>query len=140
MKKRNVQMAAGLLGLTLACCSQIFEGGGARTFLATDVEFASADEAPVAGAPVYVVETIGTMHPVTEVLKTDTRGHVLLKGYLCLPAIVATRGGMAVIHRENLASSYRVTIKGGNQPSLDQLVGRPEGKYLGYSETHTDCG
>jgi hypothetical protein len=80
------------------------------------------------------------MHPVTEVLKTDMRGHVLLKGYYCLPAVVATQGGTIVIQRETLASSYRVTVKDGAQPSLDQLAGKPESKFLGYSHTHTDCG
>jgi hypothetical protein len=140
MKKWEVQMVSGFLMLALACCSQMFEGAGTRTLLAVDVEFVGTDEAPVANAPVYVVETIGTMHPVTEVLKTDTHGYVLLKGYYCLPTVVATHGGTVVIQHETLASSYRVMVKGGTQPSLDQLAGKPESEFLGYSRKHIDCG
>src|SRR5581483_3194907 len=108
MKKRGVQMLSSLLMLALACCSQFFEAGGNRTALTADIAFVSADQTPVVDAPVYVVETIGTMHVVTEVLKTDTRGHVLLKGNYCLPAVVAARGGSVVVQRETLAPSYQV--------------------------------
>lgn len=105
MKKRGIQMISSLLMLALACCSQFFERGGTRTPLMADIEFVSADLTPVVDASVYVVETIGTMHPVTEVLKTDARGHVLLKGHYCLPVIVATTGGAITVHSETIASS-----------------------------------
>ncbi len=140
MKKRGIQMISSLLMLALACCSQFFEGGGNRTALTVDITFVNTDQTPVADAPVYVVETVGTMHVVTEVLKTDARGRVLLKGNYCLPAVVAARGGSVAVQLETLAPSYQVTVKSGDQLPLDQLAGKPHSKFLGYSRTHKDCG
>ena len=138
-KRHSIQMSCGLLTLTLTCCSQFFEAGGNRTSLTADIAFASVDQNPVVNAPVYIVETIGTMRVVTEVLKTDEHGHIFLKGTYCLPALIATRGGSIVLEPGKLALSYQVTIKDRDQP-LDQLAGKPDGKFLGYSRTHTDCG
>jgi hypothetical protein len=133
-------MISGIFMLTLTCCSRYFEAGGSRTALEADIAFVSADQTSIADALVYVVETIGTMHVVTEVFKTDARGHILLKGSYCLPTIVAVRGGSVVVQRETLVPSYQVIVKGGDQPSPDRLAGKPDSKFLGYSRTHKDCG
>ena len=132
-------MIGALLLLAVTCCGQLFEAGGDRATLTADIEFVSG-EAPVVDAPVYIVETVGTMHVITEVLKTDAHGHVLLKGNHCLPALVAARGGSVVVQRETLAPFYQVTVKGGDQPPLDQVFGKPDSKFLNYSRTHQDCG
>lgn len=131
---------SSLLMLGITCCSQFFEAGGNKVSVMADIAFMSAEQTPVADTPVYVIETIGTMHVVTEVRKTDARGHLLLKGSYCLPAVVATRGGSVVVKHETLASSYQVTVKGGDQPSLDELAGKPDSKFLDYSRKHKDCG
>ena len=140
MRKRSVKVISGFFILALTCCSHFFEGGGTRTALTADVAFVSADHTPVVDASVYVVETVGTLHVVTEVLKTNTHGHVLLKGNYCLPAIVATRGGSVVVQRETLAPFYEVIVKRDDQPPLDLLAGKPDSKFLNYSRTHKGCG
>jgi hypothetical protein len=140
MRKRGGLVLGGLLILALAGCSQYFEAGGSKASLSVDIEFVDADRNPIPNAPVYVVETVGTMHVVTEVLQTDAHGHIQLNGNRCLPAIVAVRGGSVVVQRETLAPFYQMTVKGGDQPPLDQLAGKPDGRFLNYSRTHTDCG
>jgi hypothetical protein len=131
---------AGLLALILASCSQFFEAGGSRISLDADVIFVRPDLSPVAGVPVYVIETIGTTHPVTEVLRTDALGHVRLQGDYCLPVIVATQGGSVVIQRHSIVPAYRVTIKMVGQPPLDQLAGKPDAEFIRRSRIHIDCG
>ena len=126
--------------LALAGCFPILEAGGQRTALAVDVRFVRADQTPVVDAPVYIAERIGSGEIVTEVLKTDAHGQVFLRGSFCLPAFVAARGGGVAVQQETLVPAYQVTVKEGNQPSLDHLFGKPDSKYLGYSRTHTDCG
>ncbi|MGH6751126.1 hypothetical protein [Hypericibacter sp.] len=133
-------MISGLLMLALTSCDRILEAGGSRTAVAADIEFLNADQTPVIDAPVYVTEHIGTNQLVTEVLKTDTRGRVSLKGDYCSPIVVYIRGGGVVVQRETLAPFYRVTVKGGDQPPPDAFAGKPKAEYLGYSRTHTDCG
>jgi hypothetical protein len=76
---------------------------------------------------------------VTDVLTTDEHGRVFLEGAYCLPAFITARGGQVVIDRFNLAPSYEVTIKDGDQRSLDDFAGKPDSEYLGYPRTHGDC-
>jgi hypothetical protein len=130
----------GLLMLALTSCGQIFEAAGSRTAVAADIEFVNIDQTPVADAPVYLTEQIGNTQVVTEVLKTDARGRVSLSGYYCSPIYVLIRGGDVVVQRETLAPFYRVTVKSGDQPSLDAFAGKPDSEYLGYSRRYTDCG
>lgn len=139
MQKRGI-LVLSLLTLVLSGCNQYFEAGGDKASLSVDIAFVGADHIPVPDDPVYIVETIGTMHVVTEVLQTDPRGHIHLNGNRCLPAIVAVRGGSVVVQQETLAPSYQVTVKGGDQPPLDQLAGKPDSRFLNYSRTHKDCG
>jgi hypothetical protein len=138
--KSSAYAISSILVLTLACCSHFFEAGGSRTSLEADILFVSTDQNPMVDAEVYVVETVGTMNVVSEILKTDARGHIVLKGDYCLPAVVAVRGGNVVVQRETLARTYRVVVKGGDQPPLDRLAGKPQTRYLHYSRMHKSCG
>jgi hypothetical protein len=91
-KRHGIQVICGLLTLALTCCTYL-EAGGERTSLTAAIAFVRVDKTPVATAPVYVVETVGTMNVVTEVLTTDEHGRVFLEGAYCLPAVILARGG-----------------------------------------------
>tara|TARA_R110000868_G_scaffold13223_9_gene62106 strand:- start:5 stop:403 length:399 start_codon:yes stop_codon:yes gene_type:complete len=131
---------SAVLTLALSGCSRFFEAAGHQVFLATEVSFMDADQKPIVDAVVYVVESIGTMHPITEVLHTNERGRILLKGPYCLPIIVATKGGNIAIQQEALTSSYRAVVERDDPTTLEQLFGQPEDKYMNYSRIHTGCG
>jgi len=140
---RVIVLAAVLLLGAAGCSrilSRIFEAvRGERTYVRAEIAFVAPDGTPIVDAPVYVVEQIGTMRPITEVLKTDAHGHILLDGYYCLPAEVATQGGNFVIQPPATAASYRIGVA-ADGPSLEQLFGRPDSRFLGYSRKHSDCG
>jgi hypothetical protein len=131
---------SAVLTLALSGCSRFFESAGHQVFLKTEVTFIDDAQMPTVGAVVYVIESIGTMHPITEILHTNERGRILLKGHYCLPIIVATKGGNIAIQQEALTSSYRVVVDRRDPSTLEKLFGKPEEKYMNYSRIHRDCG
>jgi hypothetical protein len=125
--------------LVLPGCEYFFEAGGDRALINSEVLFVREDGTAVAGATVYLVERVGTMHPITETLTTDPAGRVFVKGYHCLPMYVAMDGGAVVIGPPDRSPSYRVVVR-SDQASVERMFGRAEEKFRDYSRTHTDCG
>lgn len=116
--------------------SSIFEAGGEKVSLATDIQFTTDSGTASANETVYVVETYGTSHPVTAVLKTDVQGRVSLRGTYCLPAIIAVRGGGVTLQKSTLKPSYSVTVRTGAALSLEKSYGSPRSGFYG----RADCG
>jgi hypothetical protein len=130
----------GLLALlSISACGIFSERGGERYFLETDIEFKGQDGKALSGATAYIGERIGSNMIATSVAKTDSRGHIRIKGFRCLPLVVAVNGGSAVINNSKSAMPYySVVAKISGAPAAN-LFGEPDLKYVGYADTHEDC-
>jgi hypothetical protein len=82
---------------------------GTRMLVDAEIYIFSSDGTPAPHIKTYTVETISGL-TITGVLTADRDGVVRLKGYFCLPMIVAVNGGSVTILPSKVARRYGIRV------------------------------
>lgn len=133
-------LSSTLVALILSACGVFSERGGELVFLETTIEFKSQGGEAFSEATVYIGERIGSIILTTAIDKTDSLGRIRIKGFRCLPLIVAVDGGSAVINSSDSAKAFYSILVMPSGGRADALLGELRSKYANYAEVHGSCG
>jgi hypothetical protein len=131
-----------LIVMTCVSCDFLFLSHGVRKDAKTKIIFQFEDGKPVSSSPVYIDESFGESKKITEFLKTDGMGAIVISGSYCLPMMVAVDGGSFVVNERNRYEDHVVTVNSGKTPTLQQALGNidPEIDAFKDSQFYRNCG
>ena len=103
---------------------------GVRHFLTADVYVIRPDGLPAANEEIFLAESIGGVGPIlSERMKTDEKGKINLRGYYCMPMVVATNGGYISIDVAYISEKYTVQQRQDGVP-IAKAFGKPDEELL----------